>query len=545
MKSFWKYYLLFLMVSACSSYAESSSDTVVSEAISALGGHEFFNNLKSLQFTTQGSTYASYMGFKPANVKKTTDYQKTYTYLFEENVLRTDATRNFVYEPSHGFQKQNYTVVIKNGFGAVSDGAMPLGLPGGQLPPQTVASMEKLALLSSPHLLLKEIVNGKRGVLSIRSFSIDDQDFTVLSVKDPISPIDIYIDRKSKLISKVETTENHLLLRDSRIVVEFSNWTQFNNRFFPGSTTVTTSGKLLRKEMATSVVVNPQTDDSHFDFPYKKDVVELDSTETKFGSESVHIHDEFFEIAGLYYGENSKFSVTEIAPGVYEFRDSTYSHLASLAVVIDNKLIVLEAITSPTSADQLIKNLHEVFPDKPIDYLVQSHHHIDHSAGVRSLIAAGAHMIVGYGSANWWENILARSSKLKPDSLAETPNAKINITEVELGSNWQFKGRELTLTAHHIQDNSHAIDMLLTTIVSDDQTIVYVADLYNAGFGFTMSYDGPSKLFKALKKIGLINEYCKSDKTLEFLPSHGQKISLTEAVSELKSLGKAIDCKTL
>ncbi len=101
---------------------------------------------------------------------------------------------------------------------------------------------------------------------------------------------------------------------------------------------------------------------------------------------------------------------------------------------------------------------------------------------------------------------------------------------------------DLTVTAYHARVNPHAEDTLLTTIEVPGQTFVYIADLYNAGFGLTLVIGGPESAFAQLRSIGVIDADCQSDTALTIVPAHGVPLSLEDSLAELAGLGIDVGC---
>ena len=72
--------------------------------------------------------------------------------------------------------------------------------------------------------------------------------------------------------------------------------------------------------------------------------------------------------------------------------------------------------------------------------------------------------------------------------------------------------------------------------------IIYVADLYNAGFGATLTLGGPESFFGALRDLAIIDEDCQSAVPLSFVPAHGMPQSLEASIVELNGQGVDIGC---
>lgn len=114
---------------------------------------------------------------------------------------------------------------------------------------------------------------------------------------------------------------------------------------------------------------------------------------------------------------------------------------------------------------------------------------------MRSVVAAGATAVVGKGAADFWETVLIAPSTLRPDSLAEADVTPV-LEEVPADGTYVIADDAITITAHDASANEHAHDMLITVVDADGARLVYVADLYNAGFGLTLVVGGPRGLLR-------------------------------------------------
>lgn len=518
-----------------------SSTELLNRALDAIGGREALLELDTFQVSTSGETFGSHMGFMPNDVKMTGRYNRHYTMELSTNSTRVEVERRFTYEPRHGFPNQRYHVVTINGIGSTSSGANPLGFLGGTLPTQAVAAMERSLLYVNPHLLLREALGGARTIAEGDQMTIDGQVHQTLIVSDDVAPIQLYVSDETGHISRLETLTNSVVLRDSVLRVSYGTWQQSQSVWFPSEVEVTIAGNLLRREMIEAVSEAPAIDEGTFSYPFPVDGVVVDPQAATFGHDTFHIHEEFFEIAGLYYAEGAAFSTTELAPGLVLIQDTALSGLAGLAVEMNGGLVLLEAHTSPRAADYFVDAAKAALPGRPITHLIQSHHHVDHSAGVRSIVAQGAIAVVGFGAGDWWRGVLSAESTIRPDSLSSS-DVEIVVEQLSEGGEWTLSDEQIRITAYHVGENSHAHDMVITAVETDTEIFLYQADLYNAGFGFTMSFDGPQAFFEAMRARGLIDQSCRSEKPLTIVPSHGRPTSLGDGLAELQGLGIDVGC---
>ncbi len=395
----------------------------------------------------------------------------------------------------------------------------------------------------NPQFLLREVLKNERTITFSETVREKDTIYDVLIISDDVSPIKLYINNKNGTISKLETKTNHMILRDIVLRATYKNWKKAESVRFPMQVDIAVSGNKLLHQLHESVVENPELEEGYFAFPKKVDGLTKDSTAYNKGLRTHHIHDEFFEIAGLYYIEEVSLEATKLASGIYEVRDNSSNHLGGMIVEYEKGVVVIEAHTSEDVSKELLKIVQKNFPDKAITHLIQSHHHVDHASGVRAVVSLGSELIIGKGTGDWWENVLKAESTIRPDEMSSS-SVSPTVTEVDYNDKWTLSDGNVYITVYHVSDNPHASDMLITKVEKDNQIFLYEADLYNAGFGFTMAYGGPESLFKALRKFELIDSDCKSQQPFTIIPGHGKPVTIGQAISELGQLGIAIDCGT-
>ena len=77
----------------------------------------------------------------------------------------------------------------------------------------------------------------------------------------------------------------------------------------------------------------------------------------------------------------------------------------SVAVGFRDFVAVVEAPLNEKRAIAVINEVYRLIPNKPIRYLVNSHHHFDHSGGIRTFVAEGAKVVTHQNNRDFYERV--------------------------------------------------------------------------------------------------------------------------------------------
>jgi glyoxylase-like metal-dependent hydrolase (beta-lactamase superfamily II) len=92
----------------------------------------------------------------------------------------------------------------------------------------------------------------------------------------------------------------------------------------------------------------------------------------------------------------------------------------SVAVEFRDFVAVVEAPLNERRAIAVIDEVHRLIPNKPIRYLVNTHHHFDHSGGIRTFAAEGATIVTSGQNRDFYEKVVfsPAARTLEPDRLS-------------------------------------------------------------------------------------------------------------------------------
>ena len=107
----------------------------------------------------------------------------------------------------------------------------------------------------------------------------------------------------------------------------------------------------------------------------------------------------------------------ELAEGVYYLTGGSHH---SVAVEFDHFVTVVEAPQNEQRSLAIIDEVKRLFPNKRLRYLVNTHHHFDHSGGLRAFVHEGVSIITHRENADFYYSYVLDLAPrtLEPDRLA-------------------------------------------------------------------------------------------------------------------------------
>ena len=162
----------------------------------------------------------------------------------------------------------------------------------------------------------------------------------------------------------------------------------------------------------------------------------------------------------------------KLADGVYVLRvgyNSLAVEMKDYIVLVDTPLGVAQTLAQFAKARELI-------PNKPIRFVVTSHHHWDHIAGLRLAMDEGATIVTHETNRAFLEKVATMPHTLVPDRLSASKKTPKFLTFGDKGT--QLTDGARTVEVYEITPNEHALDFALVYLPKEK--ILAEADAYNA-----------------------------------------------------------------
>jgi glyoxylase-like metal-dependent hydrolase (beta-lactamase superfamily II) len=326
-----------------------------------------------------------------------------------------------------------------------------------------------------PHLLLREVLKDATVATVGSPVTEGGATFDVIEVKDAIHPIKLFVAADGH-IAKATTLVNDFLRRDTELEVIYENW-QGEGVKFPNKVTIKYAGENLHIEDRTKVEASVTIAADQFTIPATA-MPMFDAALAQYGEETPEFFQMFTSIGiPIDARANAAPMATEVVPGsgVYHLGGAVHN---SLAIEQANGIVIVEGPHSPERADAIIAWAKTMFPTKPITHVIATHHHQDHTAGLRSFVSVGAKVVVHEASKDFYGDVFKAASTVVPDTLAQTPmtpaiESVVAATDTVIGN---VTVRQFT--------NPHCLDMVLVHVaLPANAGVVFESDLYNPGMG--------------------------------------------------------------
>jgi glyoxylase-like metal-dependent hydrolase (beta-lactamase superfamily II) len=140
-------------------------------------------------------------------------------------------------------------------------------------------------------------------------------------------------------------------------------------------------------------------------------------------------------------------------------------------------LTLFELPSSQAWARALIEKAQSVVSGKRVTEVIVSHHHFDHTGGLRQAMASGLTIIAHNGVEGLFREIAARKSTVDPDAIGATPKP-LKFRGVD--NHLQLKDPLMTVDVYHTVSNSHMAEGVFAYVPQD--RLLVQGDFYDVSW---------------------------------------------------------------
>ncbi|MGZ8533357.1 MAG: MBL fold metallo-hydrolase [Candidatus Binatia bacterium] len=348
-------------------------------------------------------------------------------------------------------------------------------------PHEANARAHELAI--SPHGLLRAAFASNAAVTKKM---MDGREMTVISFTDQGKRKIVAYANDQNAIERVESSYGHPVVGDMKVVTNYGPYRDFAGVKFP-----------------TKIV------------QYQDGLPALDITVT-----AVRANPTFnVEVPGNVRSTPTTVKSEKAADGVWFIGGDSHN---SVLVEMKDYLIVVEGPQGDHRSMAVIAEVKKLVPSKPIKYLVNTHHHFDHSGGIRAYAAEGVTIVTHELNRPYYERAATNSWALAPDRLAKSKKKPVFQT---MGDNMVLTDGARSVELYQIVGNAHHDGFVMAYLRKEK--LLIEADAFSPG-GVPKTPDPFTVNLEAnVRRLNIEVE--------RILPLHGSVVPYVEV---MKAIGK-------
>ncbi len=389
------------------------AERVTDLAVRGLGGEGALRGLSSFRLRSTGSTFIFDEGQRPGNsVSPASTFRLTLNYDLRRagDRLRADYVRT-----SLGADRPVSEVISgRRGYitGVDANGSQPAVKP---MTSDRWAAILREQRLLNPQLYVRQLLSrpGRASVLPTRNLL--GRPHQVLLVRGDVAPVRLFVDARSGRIHRLTTVDHTYNRGDVRTVVDFRGWQGAGSGVqFPRRVTLTQAGRVLHTETRSLVRANPSINPARVRIPAGVNPT-FNAALASRGARTTE-----WLMTFAHFGFIKDGTATEIVPRLVAPGSTLIQGIPNQTMIVEQRdgIVVVEGALSSPRAEALIRYIRATYPNKPIRYVTGSHHHADHSGGMRPFVALGARPVVHNDAVPFFTRVFAdRSSRLLRDRL--------------------------------------------------------------------------------------------------------------------------------
>lgn len=422
-----------LVLAGCAT-APPDPAALIAEADRALGG----TALKTLRVAGRGSGSTFGQAWQPAFAWPALNYStlmREYDYAngaFREDFARSRAEPNGGgavplmgqgEQRASGFARESWAW---NGSGAAA-AAAPVALDG-----------RLHDLWTSPHGVIKA---AQRFGATAGTASDGGRSYRTLTVSVPGRlKATAWID-EAGLVARVDSRLPHPVLGDTEVSTTYADWRDHGGVKLPMRQRTRQGGFEVLDLAVQTVAVNPGLD---------------------------------IQVPDAVRNAAERVTTEKVAEGVWFLAGGSHN---SVAIEMPDGIVVVESPLYDGRAAAVLDAAARLVPGKGVTTVINSHHHFDHSGGLRAAVARGATLVTSAAARPYFERVFANPNAIAPDLLAKSGrSARIVGVDGRLSIGTEG-GRRIEV--HEMRGSVHAQGFMMVWL--PQERLLIQADAFTPG----------------------------------------------------------------
>jgi glyoxylase-like metal-dependent hydrolase (beta-lactamase superfamily II) len=387
----------------------SAADTMLQQIADALN----VSTTKTFQFTANGKMWGVGQATSPMAANPRSYIRSLIrTYDYTGSAMRDELVRAQGEAPPSGGDSQ--PIEGDQRIISLVSGDLAWNESGKNMVPATQDANERAhAIVISPHGILRAAFANNA---TVTKRTIDGREFAIISFTVQGKHKVVAYANDQNAIERVESSYGHPVAGDMKVLTYYSPYRDFGGIKFPAKIIQYQDGLPSLDVTVTAVRANPTIDIT---------------VPSNVRSEPVTVKSD------------------KVADGVWFIGGGSHN---SVLIEMKDYLIVIEAPLDDVRSTAVMGEVKKLVGNKPIKYLVNTHHHIDHSGGVRAYAAEGVTIVTHELSRPYFDRATANTWTLSPDRLAKAKKKPVFQT---MGDNMVLTDGTRSVELYQVVGNGH------------------------------------------------------------------------------------------
>jgi len=459
--------------------AATAQDVSLDQVAKAMGA----DGVKSIQYAGSGTNFQVGQNFSP-DMPWPRFVVKSYTRAmnYENASIRDELVRTQGENPPRGGGGQPVAGEQRQIF--VASGDFAWNMAADVVTPTPIALIDRqLQLWTTPHGLVK----------AAKANNATVQGRTIAFTAPGRFKVQATVDAQN-LVEKIDAVTPNAVLGDMPVEIRYSEYKDFAGVKFPTRIRQTIGGYPALDLTVTDVQPNVAVE--------------------------VAVPDPIKQTPAPY----GKVATQMAADGVWYITGGSHH---SVLIEMKDHLLLVESPLNDERAAAVLGEVKNLVPNKPIKYVIATHHHFDHTCGLRAIAAEGIPIIAHDVNKAFLEKALAAPATIRPDRLARA--GKKGTVEGMRDKRVLTDGTR-TVEIHNVAGNNHHGGIVMVYLPKEE--LVVEADVYNPP-----APNAPPPASVNTNWVNLSDNIKRLSMTVDqILPLHGRIMPIAELH---KSIGHA------
>ena len=190
----------------------------------------------------------------------------------------------------------------------------------------------------------------------------------------------------------------------------------------------------------------------------------------------------------------------KLSDRVYVLEQVAGQNANVMFVVQDDGVVVVDAPETRAHtglSERVIATIRQTIPGRPIKYVVPTHHHADHGAGLRPYIAEGVRVLTTPGNEAFVKRLASAPFTWKPDALARRPRTPMIETLTQ--KKGLIRSGSHVIELYDVGPEPHAQENIAVWLPAE--RVLFLGDLFETSYRAEATWDGKGILGDILSRF--------------------------------------------